>query len=53
MKTPDLKGDTDIGELGFSLKPSQTLLLRFDLGVQGYAGKREGVAGSLQVKSDF
>jgi hypothetical protein len=25
----------------------------FDLGVQGYVGKREGVTGSLQLKIEF
>jgi hypothetical protein len=42
-----------MGELGFTLKPSATLPLFFDLGVQGYAGKREGLTGSLQAKWDF
>jgi hypothetical protein len=42
-----------MGELGLTWKPSKTLPLSFDLGVQGYAGKREGVAGSLQVKFEF
>jgi hypothetical protein len=44
---------TGMGELGLSLKPSKTLPLSFDLGVQGYVGKREGVTGSLQVKFEF
>jgi hypothetical protein len=42
-----------MGELGLSLKPSQSLPLSFDLGVQGYTGKREGVTGSLQIKLEF
>jgi outer membrane autotransporter protein len=50
---PTLKGDTGIGEIGLSLKPSQTLPLFFDLGLQGYAGKREGVTGSVQVRFEF
>ena len=53
IDAPDLKGSTGIGELGFTLKPSATLPLSFDLGVQGYVGKREGVTGSLQVKWEF
>ena len=51
--TPDLIGDTGIGELGLTLKPSKTLPLSFDLGVQGYVGKREGVTGSLQARYEF
>ncbi|MDR3086727.1 MAG: autotransporter domain-containing protein [Azoarcus sp.] len=53
IQSPDLTGDTGIGELGLSLRPSQTLPLFFDLGVQGYTGKREGVTGSLQIKFEF
>ena len=36
-----------------SLKPSKDLPLSFDLGVQGYVGKREGVTGSLQIRYEF
>lgn len=53
MKAPSLRGDTGIGELGLTFTPSQTLPLSFDLGVQGYVGKREGVTGSLQAKYEF
>lgn len=53
MQAPSMRGDTGIGELGLLLKPSQTLPLSFDLGVQGYTGKREGVTGSLQAKWEF
>jgi hypothetical protein len=53
IDAPSLKGNTGIGELGLSYKPSATLPLTFDLGAQGYAGKREGVTGSLQVKYEF
>jgi autotransporter-associated beta strand protein len=53
IDAPSLRGDTGIGELGLSLKPSAQLPLFFDLGVQGYAGKREGVTGSLQARIEF
>jgi outer membrane autotransporter protein len=53
IKAPAMRGDTGVGELGFTLKPSQTLPLSFDLGVQGYTGKREGVTGSLLIKWEF
>jgi outer membrane autotransporter protein len=53
IKSPDLTGDTGIGELGLTLTPSATLPLSFDLGLQGYTGKREGVTGSLQVRLEF
>ncbi|GHV49919.1 hypothetical protein FACS1894168_0360 [Deltaproteobacteria bacterium] len=48
-----MTGSTGIGELGLTLKPSQTLPLSFDLGIQGYVGKREGVTGSLQARWEF
>jgi outer membrane autotransporter protein len=53
IDAPDLTGGTGIGELGLTLKPSPGLPLSFDLGVQGYTGKREGVTGSLQVRLEF
>jgi outer membrane autotransporter protein len=53
IDAPSLRGDTGIGELGLSLKPSPSLPLSFDLGVQGYVGKREGVTGSLQARWEF
>jgi hypothetical protein len=53
IDTVSLRGDTGMGELGFTLKPSATLPLSFDLGIQGYVGKREGVTGSLQAKFEF
>jgi outer membrane autotransporter protein len=53
IQAPSLRGDTGVGELGLTFKPSASLPLSFDLGVQGYAGKREGVTGSLQVKFEF
>ncbi|MDR1993976.1 autotransporter outer membrane beta-barrel domain-containing protein [Azonexus sp.] len=50
---PSLFGSTGIGELGLNLKPSKDLPLSFDLGVQGYVGKRQGITGSLQAKFEF
>jgi outer membrane autotransporter protein len=53
IQSPNLRGDTGIGELGFSLKPSPDLPISFDLGGQVYTGKREGLAGILQMKYEF
>ena len=54
IPAPSLRGDTGIGEIGLTFRPSQsTMPLSFDLGVQGYTGKREGVTGSLQIRWDF
>ncbi|MDR0736208.1 MAG: hypothetical protein LBF51_05145, partial [Zoogloeaceae bacterium] len=53
LDAPSLRGDTGIGEIGFTFTPSKTLPLAIDFGVQGYAGKKEGVTGSLRVKYAF
>ncbi|MDR0736207.1 MAG: autotransporter outer membrane beta-barrel domain-containing protein [Zoogloeaceae bacterium] len=53
LDAPSLRGDTGIGEVGFTYAPSATLPLTIDFGVQGYAGKREGATGSLRVKYLF
>lgn len=53
MKAPSMRGDSGVGELGLVYTPSVLLPLSFDLGVQGYVGKREGVTGSLQAKYEF
>jgi autotransporter-associated beta strand protein len=53
IDAPSLRGDTGIGTLGLTLKPSPGLPLSFDLGIQGYVGKREGVTGSLRARWEF
>jgi outer membrane autotransporter protein len=53
IDAPSPRGGTGVGEIGFNFKPSPDLPLSFDLGVQGYTGKREGVTGSLQMKWEF
>ena len=53
IDAPDLKGSTGIGEIGLTLTPSASIPLSFDLGAQGYVGKREGVTGSLKISYEF
>ncbi|MDR1041065.1 MAG: autotransporter-associated beta strand repeat-containing protein, partial [Deltaproteobacteria bacterium] len=53
IDAPTLRGDTGIGELGLSFRPSLFLPMTFELGVQGYVGKRKGVSGSLHMKVEF
>jgi outer membrane autotransporter protein len=50
---PSLRGDTGIGMLGISLKPSESFPMTIDLWAQGYAGKRKGVTGSLRLSIGF
>jgi autotransporter-associated beta strand protein len=53
VDSPSLRGDTGIGELGLSFRPSLSLPLTLELGVQGYVGKRKGASGSLNLKFEF
>ena len=53
IDTPDLKGGSGIAEGGILMKPSPNRPLTLNLGLQGYAGKMEGITGSLRAKYDF
>jgi hypothetical protein len=53
IEAPSMKGDTGVGELGISLKPSPTGPLAFELAGQGHVGKRRGVTGSLSIRLEF
>jgi hypothetical protein len=50
---PNLRGGTGMGEIGLNLKPSADFPVSFDIGVQGYIGKREGVTGTIYGKYEF
>jgi hypothetical protein len=52
LETPKLEGSTGVAELGISVTTGDSGFA-LDLGVQGYAGRREGVSGSLLLKYDF
>jgi hypothetical protein len=49
IDSPDLKGDTGIGEIGLSIRQGRHSPISLDLGLQGYSGKREGVSGSIRL----
>lgn len=53
IEAPSLRGATGVGQLGVSFKPSAQSALSFDLGLEGYAGVREGYSGGLRVKLEF
>jgi outer membrane autotransporter protein len=53
IEAPRMKGGTGIGELGIKIRPGAGVPFTADLGVQGYAGKREGVTGSLTFRVEF
>ncbi|MCL2888505.1 MAG: autotransporter outer membrane beta-barrel domain-containing protein [Elusimicrobia bacterium] len=53
VDTPELKGATGVGELGLQAAPSDNLPLTLDIGLQGYAGTRQGFSASLQGRYMF
>lgn len=53
LDTPKLTGDTCKLELGYTLLPSKTCPVTRNFGLQGYAGKREGASGSVEVRYAF
>ena len=53
LDVPSLEGDTGILELGLTMKPDAASPWAVDLGLKGYAGDREGVAGSASVTYRF
>ncbi len=53
IDSPKIRGDSGRGEMGLRFTPTDDLPLNVDLGVQGYAGKKEGVTGSLFVQYEF
>ncbi|MDR0736926.1 MAG: autotransporter outer membrane beta-barrel domain-containing protein [Zoogloeaceae bacterium] len=53
LPTPKLQGDTGIVEAGFTVNPTALKALTLDAGIQGYAGKREGVTGSIRANYRF
>ena len=53
LDVPSLEGDTGILELGLTMKPDASSPWAVDLGLKGYAGDREGVAGSASVTYRF
>ena len=53
MPSPSLQGDTGIGEIGLTLRPSRESPFSVDMRLHGYVGKREGLSGSVQAKFEF
>jgi outer membrane autotransporter protein len=53
LDAPDLTGSTGVGEIGVTLLGGKDAPVSLDLGVQGYAGMRQGMTGSLQLKIEF
>jgi outer membrane autotransporter protein len=53
IEPPNMKGDTAIGEMGLSARLTPDGPASLDFGLQGHAGRRRGVSGSLRLKIEF
>ncbi|GHU05982.1 hypothetical protein FACS1894158_10810 [Betaproteobacteria bacterium] len=53
IDAPDVKGDTGILELGFTVQPTASKPLTVDFNVKGYAGRREGFTGGVRAEYRF
>ncbi|MDR1856626.1 MAG: autotransporter outer membrane beta-barrel domain-containing protein, partial [Desulfovibrio sp.] len=54
VETPSLRGDTGIGEIGLTVRPLPgEIPLFLDIGVQGFTGKRTGLAGNIQIRFEY
>lgn len=53
IAAPTLRGGTGIAELGVIFQLAAGKPMFIDVGVKGYAGKREGVSGNLQFRAAF
>ncbi|WP_145931796.1 autotransporter outer membrane beta-barrel domain-containing protein [Yersinia bercovieri] len=51
--SPSVKGSIGIADIGLRFIPSQEKNLSVDIKLAGFTGKREGVAGGLDVKYTF
>ncbi|CQD40661.1 autotransporter outer membrane beta-barrel domain-containing protein [Yersinia mollaretii] len=51
--SPGVKGSSGIGEIGLRFTPTKEKNLAVDVKLSGFTGKREGVAGGLNIKYAF
>jgi hypothetical protein len=48
-----MRGDSAFGEAGLRIKPSRGGPLSVDIGLEGRAGRRRGLAGILTLRLEF
>ena len=53
LDEPSMKGDTGIGEIGVTLAETVSKNIGLDLGLQGYTGEKEGVAGTARLSFNW
>ncbi|HBT96922.1 MAG TPA: hypothetical protein DEB25_04440 [Desulfobulbaceae bacterium] len=53
LDEPSLEGDTGIGEIGVTLAETVSKNIGLDLGLQGYTGEKEGIAGTVRLSFNW
>jgi hypothetical protein len=53
IDVPSMKGSTGIGQAGLSIRPSADSPVSVEIGLQGYAGKRQGATGFVNMRLEF
>ncbi len=53
VAAPSFEGSSGMGELGLVMKPSASVPLSLNLGVQGYVGQKQGISGNCTVMYEF
>jgi autotransporter-associated beta strand protein len=53
LPVPKMTGGTGVVELGFLITPTASTPVSVDFGIQGHAGKREGLTGNLRLNYYF
>ncbi|MDR1870916.1 MAG: hypothetical protein LBS60_03140, partial [Deltaproteobacteria bacterium] len=53
LPSASLRGATGLTEVGLTLLKPVTFPISLDLGIQGYFGRRKGLAGALQLNYEF
>jgi hypothetical protein len=53
FQKPSFRGGTAIGELGVTVRPSDSIPLSFEIGARGYAGQHKGYSGSIMFNLTF
>ncbi len=53
VAAPSFKGSSGMGELGLVMRPTVSVPLSLNLGVQGYVGQKQGVSGNCTIMYEF
>jgi hypothetical protein len=53
LKTPELAGETFIGEIDLSINPTRESPMFFGFNIKGYLGQKEGMSGTLKIEYGF